>query len=85
MLQVGTPTPFADGVVRGATGSFGPLKVGQPVVLYVYSGKSLCQSSSPDIDVPPDAGYGWRLDVTPPRENNAGEDRHDRPGDPPPR
>jgi hypothetical protein len=44
--------------------------MGQPIVLYVYSGKSLCASSSPVPSVPDDAGFGWRLDVTPVRESN---------------
>lgn len=69
-LQVSTPTQFADGIVRGASGTFGTLRIGQPVVLYVYSGKTMCDSSSPASAAPADAGFGWRLDVTPVREAN---------------
>jgi hypothetical protein len=69
-LQVSTPTQFADGVVRGASGSFGPLRIGQATVLYVFSGKTMCESSSPVATAPGDAGFGWRLDVTPMREAN---------------
>jgi hypothetical protein len=71
-LRIATPTYYANGKIGGASGGNygGLLKMNQPFVLYVYSGRTLCASASPDVDMPTDAGYGWRLEITPLRQSN---------------
>ena len=64
-LQVTTPTYGTDGKITGASATYKPLVIGQPLQIYPHSGKSLCESSSPTRDLPPDAGNGWRLQVVP--------------------
>src|SRR5262245_36855568 len=64
-LKVSTPTYGTDGKVTGASADFGQLALNKPLVLYAYSGKSLCESASAMTSVPADAGNGWRVQVTP--------------------
>lgn len=65
ILRVSTPTYFADGQVRGASSAGLPLQMNQPMVLYAYSGSTLCLSRSARPTMPDDAGYGWRLQIVP--------------------
>jgi hypothetical protein len=70
MLRVSTPTYFADGQVRGASSAGLPIQMNQPIVLYAYSGPTLCLSQSPRPAMPTDAGYGWRVQIVPLRNAN---------------
>lgn len=70
-LRVATPTYFADGQVRGASAAGFDLRLNQPVVTYATSGNTLCLSSSPVPSVPPEAGYGWRVELTAIKETAA--------------
>src|ERR1051326_723764 len=64
MVRLSTPTYFADGKIMGA--SVGArLELNKPTVLYPYSGRTLCASSSATTDLPNDAGYGWRVQIVP--------------------
>jgi len=64
-FTVSGPTSFADGKVRGATAGVTDLKPNQTIELFQTAGKSLCLSSSAVRSTPDDAGYGWRLRLTP--------------------
>jgi hypothetical protein len=70
MLRVSTPTYFADGQVLGATSAGFPLQMNQPIVLYAYSGRTLCLSHSARPGMPSDAGYGWRVQIVPIRNTD---------------
>jgi len=65
LFRVSGPTSFADGKVRGASARPGDLKVHQTIELFQTAGRSLCLSSSATRSSPNDAGYGWRLRITP--------------------
>jgi hypothetical protein len=69
-LRVSTPTYFADGKVLGATSAGFPIQMNQPIVLYAYSGQTLCLSRSARPAMPSDAGYGWRLQIVPLRNTD---------------
>jgi hypothetical protein len=64
-FKVSGPTSFADGKVRGATAGVTDLKANQTIELFQTAGRSLCESSSATRSMPSDAGYGWRLRITP--------------------
>lgn len=63
-LKISTPTYGADGKIYGASASGFRGQPNQPLVLYAHSGKTLCASSSAQTDLPGDAGFGWRLEIT---------------------
>jgi len=63
VITIATPTYATDGQVTGAS-SQEALQVGQTIVRYAYSGRTLCESSSATTAAPDDAGFGWRVQVT---------------------
>lgn len=68
-VRVSGPTYFADGKMRGASAT-APLEWNKTLVLYQYSGKTLCLSSSATREPDPDAGFGWRVELTPSRSTD---------------
>jgi len=63
-LRISTPTYSTDGAISGASsGGFAGLT--WPLILYAYSGGTLCESSSALSIEPNNAGYGWRIQITP--------------------
>jgi hypothetical protein len=67
-VRISTPTYFATGKVGGASASGWNLALNTPLVAYAYSGGSLCESASAVPDLPSDAGFGWRIQITPLRQ-----------------
>ncbi len=66
-LTIAGPTYGADGHVSGGKRSV-ELQLGAPVTYYQYSRATLClagAAESADDGVPDDAGYGWKVRVTP--------------------
>jgi hypothetical protein len=67
-LRISTSTYLSDGRVLTASANDWKLQINQPTVVYATSGRSLCDSRAAVAETPADAGFGWRLQVTPIRE-----------------
>src|SRR4029079_16480004 len=66
-LRVSTPVYWTDGQVTNAAASGFDFK--SPV--YPYSRKTICETSSALPQLPTDAGFGWRVTITPRRSVSA--------------
>jgi hypothetical protein len=64
-LRVATPTFHADSQRTGASAAYRNLTPGKPLVTYPYAGRDLCMSASAVPTEPDDAGYGWRVQIIP--------------------
>jgi hypothetical protein len=63
-IRVSGPTYSVDGQISGASAT-AALEWNKTLVLYQYSGKTLCLSSSARREPGPNAGFGWRVELTP--------------------
>jgi hypothetical protein len=68
-VRVAAPTYYSDGRVLGPSAHGWGTRVGQTLVVYQTTGSSLCESRPASTTAPEDAGDGWRVEITPIREN----------------
>jgi len=71
-VRVATSVYLTDGRVLTASNSDWPLALNKLVTLHAVTGKTLCEPRPGTLDLPADAGAGWRLQIRPVRES-AGE------------